>query len=214
MIIGIVYKIVLLFVVIKSYILSRKLSFSAQNYLFIYLFISFFTDSISFLLFLLYPESKNGIIYNLYDIFSILFFLFYFSKVLKSYFKSLSFFTGSISILYILFFTDFFALDFDKNIGITLLSFYIINSLLWFYQKMSFFDEHKIMDDPAFWISVALLMWSCFFLFRVTPMFYFAKEDNEFLQFLKKGQNIINIGMYIMFYISLIKYKKLDYEPS
>lgn len=63
-------------------------------------------------------------------------------------------------------------------------------------------------SDPIFWISTALLMWSCFFLFRVTPMFYFAKEDNEFLQFLRVGQNIINIGMYIMFYVALMKYEK------
>lgn len=83
---------------------------------------------------------------------------------------------------------------------------------MWFYQKISFFDEHKIIDDPGFWISAALLMWSCFFLFRVTPMFYFAKKDNEFLEFLKIGQNIINIGMYSMFYISLLKYEKLNYE--
>ncbi len=55
-------------------------------------------------------------------------------------------------------------------------------------------------------------MWSCFFVFRVTPMFYFAKEDKEFLDFLRDGQNIINIIMYAMFYISLLKYEKLNNE--
>jgi hypothetical protein len=73
---------------------------------------------------------------------------------------------------------------------------------------MSFFDENKITDDPAFWISTALLMWSCFFIFRVTPMFFFAENDYEFLQFLKAGQNVINIFMYAMFYFSLMKYEK------
>lgn len=208
MIIGIIYKFVLLLVTIKSYNLSREFQLSAQNYLLIYLSASIFTELISFSLYMVYPDSKNGLLYNLYNIFSISFFYFYFSRMLKNNFKKLSFLLFLISIIYILFFTSFFDWDFDKNIGIILLSFYIIHSLLWFYQKISFFDEHKITDDPTFWISTGLLMWSCFFLFRVTPMFYFAKEDEKFLEFLRVGQNIINIIMYFMFYISLKKYEK------
>lgn len=211
MIIGIIYKFVLLLVTIKSYNLSRKLTFSTQNYLLIYLSVSLFIEVISFSLYVISPNSKNGLLYNLYNIFSISFFHFYFSKILKYNFKKLSFLITIISTLYILFFTLFLSIDFDKNIGITLLLFYLANSLLWFYQKISFFDDHKITDDPTFWISTGLLMWSCFFLFRVTPMFYFAKEDKKFLEFLKVGQNIINIVMYIMFYISLKKYEKLNY---
>ncbi|KUJ57975.1 hypothetical protein AR686_04300 [Chryseobacterium aquaticum subsp. greenlandense] len=211
MIIGIIYKFFLLLVTIKSYNLSRKLTFSTQNYLLIYLSVSLFIEVISFSLYVISPNSKNGLLYNLYNIFSISFFYLYFSKILKYNFKKLSFLITIISTLYILFFTSFLSIDFDKNIGITLLLFYLANSLLWFYQKISFFDDHKITDDPTFWISTGLLMWSCFFLFRVTPMFYFAKEDKEFLEFLKVGQNIINIFMYIMFYISLKKYEKLNY---
>lgn len=212
MIIGLIYKFILLLVVIKAYNLSREFHLSAQNYLLIYLSISICIEVISFSFYIIYPDSKNGLIYNLYNIFSISFFYLYFSKILKNYFKRLSSLITMISIIYILFFTSFLDLDFDKNIGITLLSFYIMNSLLWFYQKISFFDENQITDDPTFWISTALLMWSCFFLFRVTPMFYFAKEDEKFLEFLKEGQNIINIIMYMMFYVSLKKYEKLNYE--
>ncbi|MDO3424857.1 hypothetical protein QWT87_08135 [Chryseobacterium sp. APV1] len=210
MIIGIIYKIVLLLTAIKAYNLSRKLSLSAQNYLLIYLVVSLLTDLISFLFYIYYPDSKIGILYNLYNIFCILFFSFYFSKVLLNNLKKISFLIAVISLLLILLFTNFLSSDFDKNIGITLLSFYIINSLLWFYQKVSFFDEDKITNDSTFWIATALIMWSCFFLFRVTPMFYFEKEDEEFLQFLRRGQNIINIGMYIMFYVSLKKYERLN----
>ena len=43
-------------------------------------------------------------------------------------------------------------------------------------------------------------------------MFYFAKEDEEFLNFLRDGQNIINMIMYAMFYISLLKYENLNNE--
>lgn len=116
------------------------------------------------------------------------------------------------SLAYILIITNFSGEEFDNKIGITITLFYITISLLWFYHKILFFDQRKITDDPAFWVSTALLMWSCFFIFRVTPMFYFAKEDEEFLEFLKIGQNFINIGMYVMFYISLKQYKKICYE--
>ncbi len=212
MIIGIIYKIILLFLLIQSYNLGRKSSFSAQNFLFIYLCITFVNESVSFIRNLINPEVRVGLQYNLYFIFCILFFSFFFRKSNQKFFKNLSSLSAIIAIVYIVFFTHFLSVDFDKNIGITLLAFYIVNSLVWFYQKISFFDKNRITDDPVFWISTALLMWSCFFLFRVTPMFYFAKEDEEFLQFLKIGQNIINIGMYSMFCISLKKFEKLSYE--
>ncbi len=125
MIIGIIYKFVLLLVTIKSYNLSRKLTFSTQNYLLIYLSVSLFIEVISFSLYVISPNSKNGLLYNLYNIFSISFFHLYFSKILKYNFKKLSFLITIISTLYILFFTSFLSIDFDKNIGITLLLFYL-----------------------------------------------------------------------------------------
>lgn len=208
MIIGIIYKLILLFPFIKSYVLGRKYSFSTQNYLFFYLLITLSNEWLSFTRNLIDSDVKVGLQYNLYFIFCILFFEFFFIRSLFNLTKKISYVLASISLVYISFSTNFLGEDFDKKIGIVITLYYILNSLLWFYQKISFFDEHKITDDPTFWIATALLMWSCFFLFRVTPMFYFAKEDNEFLRFLKEGQNIINIVMYIMFYISLIKYEK------
>lgn len=212
MILGIVYKMILLAVTIKSFILGRKFNLSAQNYLLIYLCTTLIVELISFSSYILNPDLKNGLLYNLYNIFSFLFFYNYFRKILNGNVKKISFIITATAIIYVFFFTRFTDYDFDKKIGITLLSFYIIHSLLWFYQKIIFFNEYRITDDPAFWISTALLMWSCFFVFRVTPMFYFAKEDKEFLDFLRDGQNIINIIMYTMFYISLLKYEKLNNE--
>lgn len=208
MIIGIIYKILLLLPLIKAYFLGRKYSFSAQNYLFIYLFITVINEWVSFTLNVLNPNVKVGLQYNLYFIFCIVFFYIFYSSTFMRFLKKFSILAVILSLGYIIFFTRLFGEDFDKRIGITVTLFYIVNSLLWFYQKISFLDENKITDDPSFWISTALLMWSCFFIFRVTPMFFFAENDNEFLQFLKAGQNIINILMYIMFYISLMKYQK------
>ncbi|WP_142725344.1 hypothetical protein [Chryseobacterium sp. ON_d1] len=208
MLIGIIYKIVLLFPLIKSFNLGRKSSFSAQNYIFIYLLLTFINEWFSFIRDQLNPDVKVGFQYHLYFIFCIVFFHFFYSFRFKYSLKQISTLVTLLSFSYILFFTNFLGRDFDKKVGITVTLFYIIISLLWYYQKISFFDKYKITDDPAFWISTALLMWSCFFIFRVTPMFFFAKNDNEFLQFLKIGQNIINIIMYSMFYLSLIKYEK------
>lgn len=209
MIIGIIYKLFLFLAVVKSYILGKKYSFSAQNYLSYYLLVTLINEWVSFIRNLIDPDVKVGLQYNLYFIFCLVFFSFYFKKSFKNVMKKISFISTIVSIMFVAVCTNFSDEDFDKKIGITVTLFYIVNSLLWFYQKISFFDEHKITDDPAFWVFTALLMWSCFFIFRVTPMFFFAKTDNEFLKFLKIGQNIINILMYFMFYISLRKYEKI-----
>ena len=209
MIIGIIYKLFLFFPVFKSFILGRKYFFSTQNYLFVYLLITCINEWVSFIRNCINPNVKVGLQYNLYFIFSILFFSFYSNKNFTNTLKKISSVSTILSVGFVIIYTNFSGEDFDKNIGITVTLFYILNSLLWFYQKISFFDEHKITDDPAFWVFTALLMWSCFFIFRVTPMFFFAKTDNEFLKFLKIGQNIINILMYFMFYISLRKYEKI-----
>jgi len=208
MLIGIIYKILLLFPLIKSFYLGRKYSFSAQNYLFVYFLTTFMNEWLSFTRDQCNPDVKVGLQYNLYFIFCIVFFYFYYSLLFKGIIKKIALLSTVLSLGYIFFCTHFLENDFDKRIGITITLFYIMNAMLWFYQKISFFDEHKITNDPVFWISTALLMWSCFFIFRVTPMFFFAQNDNEFLQFLKVGQNIINIVMYSMFYIALIKYER------
>lgn len=208
MFIGILYKIVLVLILIKSFNSGRKYFFSTQNYLFVYLVITSINEWVSFTRNLINSNVKVGLQYNLYFIFCILFFLFFFSKIFFGIIRNVSIIVALFSLGYILILTNFLGHDFDKKIGIVITLFYIVNSLLWFYYKISFFDKYNITNDPTFWICTALLMWSCFFLFRVTPMFYFAKEDNEFLQFLRIGQNVINIIMYLFFYIALVKYEK------
>ncbi|KMQ68130.1 hypothetical protein ACM39_09765 [Chryseobacterium sp. FH2] len=208
MLIGIIYKIVLLIPLIKSFFLGRKYSFSAQNYLFVYLLITVVNEWISFIRNKFDPNVKVGLQYNFYFIFCVVFFYFFYSKVFKNLLNKISLLSALLSLGYIVLSTNFLSDDFDKRIGITITLFYIINSMLWFYHKIIAFDEYKITDDPVFWISTALLMWSCFFIFRVTPMFFFDATDKGFLQFLRTSQNVVNIFMYIMFYISLMKYEK------
>ncbi|MCW3167414.1 hypothetical protein OMO38_02630 [Chryseobacterium sp. 09-1422] len=205
--VGIVYKVLLFFPLVKAGVLGWKYKYSAQNYLFFYFLITATNEWVSFVRDWYNPDVKVGLQYNLYFIFCIIFFSIYLKEHFLGWIGKISLILTFLSLSYILFFTTFHGQEFDKKIGIIIIIFYILNSLLWFYQKIAFFDEYKITDDPAFWIFTALLMWSCFFLFRVTPMFYFAKEDNEFLQFLRVGQNVINVVMYLLFYIALLKFE-------
>lgn len=208
MIIGIIYKIILFFPLIKSLILGRRHAFYIQNYLVIYLLVTTINEWVSFVRDLYNPDVKVGLQYNIYFIFCILFFFLFYRNILLNKLKIISFIISISSLLYIIIFTHFLTEDFDKKIGIIAALFYIVNSLIWFYQKISLFDNQKITDDPNFWISTAILMWSCFFIFRVTPMFFLDKNDNDFLQVLKTIQNLINIIMYGLFFIALVKYNK------
>ncbi|WP_345145952.1 hypothetical protein [Flavobacterium ginsengiterrae] len=87
--------------------------------------------------------------------------------------------------------------------------FYILYSMLWFLQKITLTSEDKITDDPNFWISTALLLWSCFFIFRVIPRDLLNIEDKEFLILLREFLYGINCIMYLLFFKGLIKYERI-----
>ncbi|KQT22856.1 hypothetical protein ASG22_13985 [Chryseobacterium sp. Leaf405] len=206
-IIEVIYYLLLLFLAIRSIISIRYNGFIAKNFLNVYIIITAGLELYSYVL-LISKQSPKGILYNFYCLLSILLFYFFY----RIYFKRIYLKLFNLIFFSVLFFylccTNFYKSDFDVSIGILISLYYIGVSLLWFYYKINSFDEYEITSDPYFWISTGLLMWSCFFLFRVIPMFYFAKVDNEFLEFLHLGQNIINICMYSMFYLALIKYER------
>lgn len=208
MIIGIIYKIVLILVTIKAYILGRKQGFAAQNFIFLYLIISTINDVSSFIRDYINPNVKVGLQYNFYFMLIIIFFWFYYSRVFKTTTKIISHITFLGAIVYTLFFTKFLGDDFDSKLGIIGALFFIINTLLWFFQKLNSFGDEKILEDPHFWVSSGLLLWSVFFIFRVSPMYLFNNIDKGFLEVLKTVLNIINIVMYSMFYIALTKFEK------
>lgn len=208
MIIGILYKIILILVTIKAYILGRKQGFAAQNFIFLYLIISTVNDLSSFVRDLINSNVNVGLQYNFYFIFMIIFFRFYYSNIFIKKIKKNSLAVFIIVLIYISCFTKFLGEDFDSKLGIVGALFFIINTLLWFYQKLNSYDDEKITEDPHFWISSGLLLWSVFFIFRVAPMYLFNDIDKGFLQVLKIVLNIINIIMYSLFYVALTKFEK------
>ncbi|KQW98810.1 hypothetical protein ASC72_11785 [Flavobacterium sp. Root420] len=86
--------------------------------------------------------------------------------------------------------------------------------MLWFYQKIAFPSKDKIIDDPNFWTSTALLLWSCFFIFRVIPRYFFDTIDKDFLILLRELVYIINSIMYLLFFKALMKYEAIAKNPN
>lgn len=208
MIIHYAYNIVLIIVFLKSFILGRKYSFSAQNNLFIYLLVTVLIEVYSLIIDKIDENILVGLQYNLYLIFVTVFFYIFYSKILqKTALKMISKIILFISMILILFFTEFWGLYFDEKLAIIVMLFMISHSILWYCNKILIVDETKIYHDPNFWISSGFLLWSCFAIFRCLPMYYFYYNDREFSTFIKSNFDIINIVLYTMLYISLFKYE-------
>ncbi|WP_132034742.1 hypothetical protein [Flavobacterium circumlabens] len=114
-----------------------------------------------------------------------------------------------ILMIYILVSTNFLVENLDSKLVIALPIFYILNTMLWFYQKIALPSEGKITDDPIFWISAALLLWGCFFIFRVIPRYLFDSTDQGFLILLRELVYIVNSIMYLLFFKGLMKYETI-----
>jgi len=82
--------------------------------------------------------------------------------------------------------------------------FLIFISLFWMYQKIT--EDHQednILNLSFFWLSISLLFWSVFYIFRMFPMYYFNNEDEGFLKEISKVFTLINIITYLLFMRSL-----------
>lgn len=208
MILNYIYNILLIVVLFKSFILGRKYGSSAQNYLLIYLLVTIIVEVYTFVIDKIDENILVGLQYNLYLIFVSIFFYSFYSKILyKKVLKTLSKISLLLCLVFIIFFTKFLGLDFDEKIAIAVMLFLIFHSILWYSNKILTVDDTKIFNDPSFWISSGVLIWSCFGIFRCLPMYYFYYNDKEFSDFIKSNFDAVNILLYLMFYISLYKYE-------
>lgn len=215
LIIEITYYSVLFLLAIKSVFDFKKYGFAGLKFLNVYIIVTACLEIYSYVLLNIDVSISTGILYNFYCLFSIGFFYFFYRKIFEKLRKRSLDIIFTASLLVYFGFTKFYKTDFDITIGVLISLFYIIVSLLWFYQKIMLFDENKITSDPVFWISTAILMWSCFFVFRSVPMFLFNKIDPEFLKLIRVNQNIINIIMYALLYVGMKKYEnKIHLNPN
>jgi hypothetical protein len=198
----------LLVTTIKAIVLSLKHALRAQNFLVIYLIITFSLEVFGCIKTYL-KQFDYAIYFNLYAVFCIIFFSFYFSRVFIGMLKKILLIVSCILLCYIFFYVDFLSQQFITELGILVALFYIFNAILWFYQKLKLPVEGKITNDPNFWIATALLFWSTYIIFRFTPMYLFEKEDLFFLGILRKISSVVNLVMYLLFYVALVKYEAI-----
>lgn len=187
-------------------VLARKKGLSSQSYLVFFLLISFLLDLYGH--YKLYTGERDfAYLFNYYSIFLIIFFFFYYSS-LQTKFKIFYWSILIIILAYVFLFTKFYGKDYDNNLGILVCFYFIINSLIWFYNRLKNFDGRKITNDPHFWVTCGLMLWSIFFIFRSIPMFFLQDNDPTFLEILKTTQYFVNILMYGLFYMALEKFQR------
>ncbi len=204
-----IYYIVFFITVLRSSIILRKNRFFSQNNLFVFLLINFCVDFSSEIDLI----ELKAIQYNYLNIFNITFFIFFYYTQIRN---KLLVVLISVSTVICLYFTShYFYLDkYNLSLGILYCLANISYSLYWIKDKLNNVTDVKIIDEPFFWISISLLFWSCFFMFRIIPMYLLDEEDKHFLKLLKDILLLVNTFIYILFYIGISKYKYIKDEIS
>lgn len=180
-----------------------------QEYLYIYLMVSFFLDFVMYCFQLFFKSTANfGFLYNIYILFCGVFFLIYLNRNQTKHLKTIT--TLIFCVFFVIFSFYIFKsfVEINQVIGIAFSFLYIFYSLIWFYGKIMKPDKKSILDDPKFWISSGLLFWGVFFILRIIPRYLFNKVDEQFLIASQLFFFIINMIFYAMFFVSLLKYKK------
>lgn len=192
---------------VYAIIVSLKNGLASIDFMCIFLGISFFVELCGLIASGLEVElthKYNSYIFNTYLIFSVLYFSYYYSLVFKKYFKA--FLSFCVVILLAIFcLTGVYKERLDLDSVLMLAFFYIIISLFWLYARVKNPTENYIKFYPRFWVSIALLVWSCFFIYRIIPSYIFADKDPELLRFMKILMYIINVIYYGLFLISINK---------
>lgn len=177
----------------------------SQNYFWLYLIVNFTVDFFSEINFI----STKSIQYNYLNIFNSFYFMTFYFRYIKN--KKIAVTITIIILIAILLNIELFYVDkYNLNIAITYCVINILQVLYWCSYKLNNISESKITEDPVFWISASILLWSCFFLFRIIPMYLLDEIDKPFLKLLKQILNIINIVCCGLFFIGLHKYKLMD----
>lgn len=186
----IIYLLIVFFCLIFSY---KNIK---QDSLWVYFSVVFIVEINSFLdLF----KNTNSI-YTIANIFYICFFSYYFFKENSKKIFLILGILGVFSQIYFLFSSD---KSYPVEIGIIVSIIYIFISLIWFYLQIKSPQNFAIHKIRLFWVSLSLLLWAVFFIFRIIPMYWFAINDIMFLKQLTVAYKIVTILSYLLFLRSL-----------
>ena len=87
----------------------------------------------------------------------------------------------------------------DTRIFVALVLFFLLISLQWLLYIINHIDEENITQKQAFWVSVALIIWSVFALFRLFLNQWLYDYDRDVFSIIAYLFNIANITMYLFF---------------
>lgn len=204
-----IYLLVLFLVASFSLYLCIKKGGKQQEFLWLYLGISFVLEFVMFIFQIVFGSSSGfGFLYNIYFLFCPLFFMIYFNRKQKQLIVKLNTIVFAVFMLIFLFFIFKEYQEVNQIIGISFSLVFILYSLIWFYGKLSHPNEKSIMDDPKFWVSCGFLFWGVFFILRIIPRYLFNEVDHGTLIISQSFFFVINIFFYISFFVSLLKYSK------
>jgi len=174
----------------------------AQNYLLPFFIITWVFD----LLVDFRISYNNTLDYIFILVFSIriIFFSFLFYANIRTGFRWLPFAVGVLFFVYftIHLFTE--GMHYTHHIRIAIAVSYVIVALGWFVNYV-IQENNKITDNPFFYISVGLLVWGVFFLFRMRGKHLNSINDDFFRLALTFGDYIITTFQFAMLAISLYK---------
>lgn len=149
-------------------------------------------------------DIKTNIAYTIGTFIYIIYFSFYYSKKLpdrKKMISALGLFFCAVGLYLIIASHEVFPV----GLGICIALFYIMLSIIWFYDETKNPDLVFIAEKQAFWVSGALLLWSIVFLFRVMPMYWLEQNDIEFLMILHTIFKVTVLMMYALFLVAITR---------
>ena len=171
-----------------------------QRFMFIYLIAVFFVDVLGIYIrqafqidqfYLFMPFNVLSIVY-----FSYFFGIDYQNNINKYFLYGISFLTLLV-ITYIQVETPIIKID--AQIFVALVLFFLLISLQWLLYIINHIDEENITHKQAFWVSVALIIWSVFALFRLFLNQWLYDYDRDIFSIIAYLFNIANITMYLFF---------------
>ena len=147
-----------------------------------------------------FPITKINI-HPIAIVFYILFFINYY-KIISSKIKGYHYLSLFVLIIsgYILYTSKEI---YDLRLILLMAVNYIILPLIWLYNQVIKVDENPITSKQAFWVSISLLVWIIFFIFKMVPLYFFDLNDKEFLFTVDKIFQIFNIVSYLLLLRSL-----------
>ena len=171
-----------------------------QRFMFIYLIAVFFVDVLGIYIRQTY-QIDQFYLYMPFNVLSIVYFSYFFgidyqNNINKYFLYGISFLTLLV-ITYIQLETPIIKID--AQIFVALVLFFLLISLQWLLYIINHIDEENITHKQAFWVSVALIIWSVFALFRLFLNQWLYDYDRDVFSIIAYLFNIANITMYLFF---------------